>query len=189
MPKGYRDILTAPGGYRSKEAALFLAQMDELSQRMARDVSDIQPAELQWQPARGMNTIGMLLAHIALVEAWWIHFGVLGQEDYQTDPVLGLEANADGIPLEPGGSAPAPLRGKDLDFFAALLSRAREHTRAAARRLATSELERPYSRRRARGRVDSMNSRWVLYHLLEHFAGHYGQILLLRHQYRTRRRR
>ncbi len=26
--------------------------------------------------------------------------------------------------------------------------------------------------------------RWVLYHMLEHFSGHYGQILLLRHLYR-----
>jgi hypothetical protein len=30
--------------------------------------------------------------------------------------------------------------------------------------------------------------RWVLYHMLEHFSGHYGQILLLRHQYRDRER-
>jgi hypothetical protein len=28
--------------------------------------------------------------------------------------------------------------------------------------------------------------RWTLYHMLEHLAGHYGQILLLRHQYRAR---
>jgi len=27
--------------------------------------------------------------------------------------------------------------------------------------------------------------RWTLYHLLEHEAGHYGQILLLRHQARV----
>jgi hypothetical protein len=29
--------------------------------------------------------------------------------------------------------------------------------------------------------------RWILYHLLEHQAGHYGQILLLRHWYRDRK--
>ena len=27
--------------------------------------------------------------------------------------------------------------------------------------------------------------RWYLYHILEHFSGHYGQILLLRHLYKT----
>jgi hypothetical protein len=39
------------------------------------------------------------------------------------------------------------------------------------------------------GRRMRFNTRWILHHLLEHFAGHYGQMLLLRHQYRDRRRK
>jgi hypothetical protein len=34
-----------------------------------------------------------------------------------------------------------------------------------------------------------VSRRWILYHLLEHQAGHYGQILLLRHQYRDRNKK
>jgi hypothetical protein len=31
------------------------------------------------------------------------------------------------------------------------------------------------------------NVGWALYHAIEHFAGHYGQVNLLRHQYRAMR--
>ena len=39
---------------------------------------------------------------------------------------------------------------------------------------------------RMNGQVRILNVRWILYHVLEHQAGHYGQMLLLRHQYRDR---
>ena len=37
---------------------------------------------------------------------------------------------------------------------------------------------------RASGATMILNRRWTLYHMLEHYAGHYGQILLLIHQYK-----
>ena len=40
---------------------------------LAKDLKDITPAELQWQLRPGMNTIGMLLAHLAIVEVFWLH--------------------------------------------------------------------------------------------------------------------
>jgi len=50
-------------------------------------------------------------------------------------------------------------------------------------------LERCVVRTRKRdGMRHAQSVRWILYHVLEHQAGHYGQILLLRHQYRDRRR-
>ena len=36
------------------------------------------------------------------------------------------------------------------------------------------------------GSVFEASIGWALYHVLEHEAGHYGQINLLRHQYRAR---
>jgi hypothetical protein len=33
---------------------------------------------------------------------------------------------------------------------------------------------------------DQSRHGWALYHIVEHEAGHYGQINLLRHQYRAR---
>jgi hypothetical protein len=42
------------------------------------------------------------------------------------------------------------------------------------------------SRVRKNGEHQTFDKAWVLYHLVEHFAGHYGQILLLRHMWRAR---
>jgi len=69
--------------------------------------------------------------------------------------------------------------------------RARAHTKRIAAPLGDADLEREIvrehpnpERREARaGRV--ITPRWTLYHMLEHEAGHYGQILLLRHQHRA----
>ena len=36
-------------------------------------------------------------------------------------------------------------------------------------------------RERKDGTKRILNGRWIYYHVLEHFAGHYGQILLLKH--------
>ena len=75
-----------------------------------------------------------------------------------------------------------------ISFHAKLLRRARAHTRRIAARYRAAELARIVERTRRDGEVSRMSVRWILYHVLEHFAGHYGQILLLRHLYRDRKR-
>ena len=60
-----------PAGFRSREAALFVAQLDDQSRRLTADTLALTPAALEWQPAPGQNTMGMLLAHIAYWEVFW----------------------------------------------------------------------------------------------------------------------
>ena len=183
-----RDVLKAPKGYRSREAGLFVAQLDELTQRMKQDTRGLEPRELEWQPAPGMNTIGMLLAHIAVVEVFWIQVGPLGRKRFDFRGVLGIAADDDGLPLPPDGKPPRTLQGKRLAFFDRLVAKARAHTKRVANRLTEADLDREVTRTRRDGTKEAFNLRWVLYHMLEHLAGHYGQILLLRHHYRAARR-
>ena len=65
----------------------------------------------------------------------------------------------------------------------------RSFAKRAARRFGARGLARVVEVTLRDGRRMRFNVRWILHHLLEHFAGHYGQILLLRHLYRDRRRR
>jgi hypothetical protein len=65
-----RKVLEMPAGFRSKEAASCFAQLDDQSARLTEDTRQLTPEAIAWQPAPGMNTIGMLLAHIAIVEAF-----------------------------------------------------------------------------------------------------------------------
>jgi uncharacterized damage-inducible protein DinB len=180
-------ILPAPD-FRSREAGSFLAQLDDLSKNLTEDTRDLTPEALAWQPAKGMNSIGMLLAHIAIVEVFWT---AIVLENRAPDAVpymdlLGIGEDDDGIPLKKDATPPAHLAGKDLAFFDDLLDRARAHLRSVARTLADAALDREVTKVRPNGQLRHLNVRWALYHMLEHYAGHSGQILLLRHQWKAR---
>lgn len=178
------DFKPAPG--RSAVAMTWLAHLDDQTRLLAKDLNGITPAELQWQPRRGMNTIGMLLAHLAIVEAVWVSVA-LEREPYQgLKKLLGVRLEDDGLPLEPRGLPPKPLAGRDLKYYLNLIRRARAHTKRALGGFRDADLPRSFLRTRRNGERQRVSVRWILYHVAEHFSGHYGQILLLRHLYRDR---
>src|SRR6266851_7046620 len=107
-------IIVPPG--RAREAASFLAQMDDQSRRLFEDLRGITAAELQWQPRAGSNTIGMLLAHIAIVEVYWLLIASETMSHEAVRKVLRFGVDDDGMPLPPGQGAPAGLQGKPLTF-------------------------------------------------------------------------
>jgi uncharacterized damage-inducible protein DinB len=185
MAASIQRLLEPAPGPASRLAGLFLWQLEDQTRRLTLDTRGATPEELSWQPAPGMNTIGMLLAHIALVEVGWIEVGIAGKE-WATDAVMGMPYEACGIPLAEGAPPPPDLAGRDLDYFDGLLGRARAHTRAIVNPLADADLDRRFTRIRKDGSEFIGNVGWVLYHVLEHEAGHYGQIGMLRHQYRLR---
>jgi uncharacterized damage-inducible protein DinB len=158
--------------------------MDDQSQRLIKDIHGASPEELGWQSVPGMNTIGMLLAHMAIVEVFWTQ-AVLEERKFDSREVLGVDPDDDGMPLPPEGLSPAALSGKNLAFFVDLLERARDYLKGVARSLSTDDLSQLVSRTRKDGTQDTFNKSWALYHLLEHEAAHYGQIMLLRHLYRA----
>ncbi len=180
-------LITVPRG-RCREAGSFLAQLDDQSRRMLEDLRGITAAELQWQPRAGTNTIGMLLAHIAVVEVYWLMIANETMTHDAARKVLRFGVDDDGMPLPPEKRPPAGLKGKQLAFYRMLLARARAYAKRTARRWPDATLDRVATRRRRDGGTSRQNVRWILYHVLEHEAGHYGQILLLRHLYRDRKK-
>lgn len=184
MPTVVREVLEIPAGFRSSEAASFFAQLNDQSSRMAQDTRHLTPHAIAWQPAPGMNTIGMLLAHIAIVEVFWTQVGPLGMTQFESESILGIGVDDDGMPLAEGGSPPAGLRGKDIAYFDDLLRRARAYSQKALAALTDADLERELTRTRRDASVHVTTMRWILYHMVEHLAGHYGQINLLSHQHR-----
>jgi len=177
-----RSVIAPLPDFKSTEASLFVAQLDEQLRLVKDATSALSPEDLMWQPAPGMNTIGMLLAHMAVAEVWWAKF-VFGSAGPGTDvdDVLGIHADDDGMPLPDGALPITGLNGKDIVFFHDLLDRAREHLKRMARERAPEDLEREIRRERPDGTVRILNVRWGWYHILEHFSGHRGQIQLLVH--------
>lgn len=196
-PRPETHLIRIPTGYASREAASFMAQLDALSESLFDDLRGVKPAELAWQPGaparagrgRGTNTIGMLLAHNAIVEAYWLQIAAGTYSQSALERVLGIGEDDDGMPLPPDGAPPRALAGRTLAFYRRVHDRARRHAKRLAARMTTRDLDGRVTRTRRNGQKVTTSRRWILYHVLEHQAGHYGQMLMIRHLYRDRRRK
>jgi uncharacterized damage-inducible protein DinB len=177
-------VLSFPAGYDRQTQAmvgLFAAQLDDLLRRLKKGIEGLSIEQLEWQPRPGMNSIGVLLTHTALTEAWWINVAAAGipmKPDGQKliDQILGMDNGDDGMPLPPDGKHPAPLTGKTLAEYIAMLERARAAVHGALQKWSDADLEAEYTLEDAK-----FTRSWTLYHVLEHFATHYGQVLMLKH--------
>ena len=186
MTNPTRYAIEPGAGFRSREAALFVAQLDDQSRRLIEDTRALTPAALERQPAAGQNTIGMLLAHVAFWEVFWTRMVLEDRPlPFEVRDVLDLDRGEIGTPLPADGRPPAGLAGKDIAYFHDLLARARAHTCERARALTDADLEREVSRQRPDGTLNTFTLRWALYHMLEHLAAHYGQVNLMKHLQRA----
>ena len=181
MVTTFQTLLETPPGFRSETIARFLWQMDEKRRMLIKDTRGLSAKELEWQPAPGMNSIGMLLAHIAYAENHLAQVGLEGKPTSDTRAAIGISEEEEGMPLAEGAPPSPALAGRELGWFDALLERSREYTRGVARTLVEGDLAREVRRKRPDGSERVFNVGWVLYHMLEHEAGHHGQINLLRH--------
>src|SRR5258708_19514778 len=111
--------------------------------------------------------------------------GVRTQENVQR--VLRFGVDDDGMPLPPGRRPPANLANRALAYYSGLLARSRKYVRSRGLRFRDADMDRIVVRPRRDGTRTRHSVRWIHYHVLEHFAGHYGQILLLRHLYKDQK--
>ena len=185
--KRIETLIIPEPGFASATAALKLAELADVHGKLERAVRELPAAAFAWQPAPGSNTIGMLVAHIALNEVHLGQVGLRGERDGHVADVIGIGPDDDGLPIEDfGGRPPAALAGKPAVFFLELLAGALTHTRDAARPIHETslgdEIVRPP---RADGSTRVFDRRWILHHMVEHAALHLGQVNTLRRQWRA----
>ncbi len=180
MTRSRIDRLVPAPGYPSREVAISMAQLEELHERLVLAAMPLSPGQLLWQPRPGASSAGMLLAHVAVAETHLTQVGLLGDVQGHVQDVIGIREDDDGMPLAPDGMAPELLRDKDAAWFAGLLSRSLAHVRTAAAQLTDADLDLDVVRPpRPDGTQRIFNKRWVLWHIVEHTAGHLGQLLML----------
>ena len=185
MAEVVQSLLRPAEGFRSREAASFYAQLEDQARILRESVQGMTPQELEWQPERGMNTIGMLLAHNAIVDVFWTQLAILGIVETDSMPALGISMDDDGMPLAPDAEGPANLKGKPLAYYEDLLARGRAFVKEAWAKVSDADMDKQITRERPDGSKRILSVRWAMYHILEHYAGHRGQIQLLRHLYRS----
>ena len=173
-------------GFRSHEVAVKVAELAALHVLLREAVAGLTPEQLGRQLAPGRNTLGMLLAHIAVAETHLGQVGLVGDPSGHVQDVLGIREDDDGLPLSADGTPPVALAGRDLVFFLDLLARAAAHTRLAGQdvtdELLGHEIVRPP---RPDGTVRVFDRRWVMFHMVEHAAQHLGQIRVLAREVRA----
>lgn len=172
-------ILKTPEGYDSVRAPTVssaAAQLDFLLASLRRRMRDATVGQLEWQLRPGVNTIGMLLAHLAVSETYWVAIfsPAVGDADEIICAVIGIHEDDDGMPLPAHGAHPQSLLGKTVADYFELLDRARAATHRVLRGWDDNSLEETST-------VDGeeISRAWMLYHLVDHFAHHRGQIALL----------
>jgi len=177
-------VLQIPAGYDASanpRVASFAAQLDDQLSLLKRNVDALETRHLEWQPHPGMNTVGMLLAHLAVVDVWWISVAPHGMmPGPEADEIfrrhIGMTMDDDGMPLAAGGSHPTTLSGWPLAGYLERLDQARAATHEVLRSWTDADLSTTFTLRDR-----AISREWVLYHVLEHFASHLGQALLLMH--------
>ena len=185
--KRIETLIVPEPGFASPTAALKLAEIADVHAKLERAIRELPPEALAWQPAPGSNTIGMLIAHIALNEVHLAQVGLRGERDGHVADVIGIGPDDDGLPIEQfGGRPPAALSGKPAVFFVDLLARALTHTRDAARLIHETTLGEEIVRPpRPDGSARVFDRRWILHHTVEHAPLHLGQVNTLRRQWRA----
>lgn len=175
--------LSVPAGYDPKanpQVASFAAQLDDQLALLKKACDGLEVRHLEWQPHPGVNTIGMLLAHLAIVDIWWIRIAPYQLAEPEAEAlfkqIAGIGGDDDGLPLAENGTHPATLKGKSSADYFGMIDRARAVTHQELQKWRDADLLTTYP---LRDRV--ITREWTVYHVLEHFAGHFGQILLLKH--------
>ncbi len=177
--------LELPAGFNpetQKIMATFAAQLEAQSVQLKKAVDGLDVAGLEWQQKPGINSIGMLLAHNAIVETFWISVAASGlQPDAEGEKIIqdiiGFKGNDDGMPLAADGKHPETLKDITLRGYLTMLDAAREATLARLKSWFDTDLDASFV---LEGKHEFTRA-WILYHVLEHFISHLGQIRLLKH--------
>lgn len=163
------------------EIGRWLWALQETRRATLNLVEGLDQTTLDWEGPDGQeNSIGSLLYHLAIVEMGWLHFDLLLQREFP--PEVGRE-----LPFEPGtGTDAATWRimrvpGVPLAEHLGRLERCRETFLNAFRGMTLDEWRRL---RTFGGDADEVSPEWVVFHLIEHEAGHGFQISSLKRRAR-----
>lgn len=166
--------VTPLNGY-PPEIGTWLWAMEATRQRTLRLVHGLPQDALDWAGPDGTeNGIGTLLYHLAAVEMGWLCLDVLGRPDLYPEDDLPFEPFAEGRITAVVG-VPLGEHVARLDRTRALfLARMRETTQEDWARLREPE-----------GEDYAVTPAWVVFHLVEHEAGHAAQIAVLKKRARA----
>lgn len=160
-------------GFANPDAALQMAAVEEMSERVFDLIADLPPAALEFLPDGGNNTIAMLVLHMIAAESFWIKR--ISQQPFPDD----LKQRVQGGMQDPdSGEMPRVNKTAAELRDAGAVVRAR-WTLPFLR--AQADIDRPIQ-----DGDRTVTVRGALQHLIWHWTYHGGQVGLLRRLAGTR---
>jgi uncharacterized damage-inducible protein DinB len=155
----------------AEEIGRWLWALQDVRSGILRAVQGLDQRTLEWEgPRADENSIGTLLYHIALVEIDWLFSDLHGAA--LPDPLQ----REFPFPFATDGRL-TPVRGVSLADHLARLERTRKVFLDDIRAMSLGDWRRLRS---PKGEDYDVNPEWVAFHLVEHEAGHAGQIRALK---------
>ena len=137
----------------------YLDRLEELHQEISQSIAGLPVAALDWTPGAEMNSINVLVAHIA------------GAERYLIGEVAG------GLPSGRDRDAEFRTSGLDERHLKKILANATAYAREILNRITFDDLAKTGISPRDGRRI---NVGWALLHALKHTANHLGHIQIVR---------
>lgn len=157
--------------------SVWVAQLQSQHQLIVQQLAGLTISELEWQPCAGVNTIGMLLAHIAVTEVYWMSAATIPSHTPErlaerVRAILGIDLNDDGMPIGNSGNHSLALRDTMISEYLSMIESARIETLSIVRRWNDGLLRQSFWHDDTQVTYD-----WVLFHIVEHASSHIGQAL------------
>ncbi len=163
------DILPVPS--LDVQTGLLLAMLDDNTKDWREELGEVSQETLLWQPFPGGHSIGVLILHIADVEANWLHEVGAGQPQSEEELSRLLSAETQQYQL----SWPTPP-DHPLSWYYAQHDAVRARTHELV--VALDDPEHLGIKEKYQGKKE-FTLRWLLHHVLTHEAYHGGQAVLL----------
>jgi uncharacterized damage-inducible protein DinB len=144
----------------------YLERLTKVHDGFKEALEGLPPAALDWTPGPDMNSLNVLIVHVAGSERFWI---------------------GDMIGLNPSGrmrSEEFKVQGLELPDLFLLLDDALAHSRTVLMNCSLSDLEQQYESPLHNGRTYRVA--WSLLHNLEHVSIHLGHVQIMRQLWEQR---
>jgi uncharacterized protein DUF4440/DinB family protein len=155
------------------EVGRWLAALEDGRRDTLRELKGVTPEMVDWYPEAPLNSIGVLLYHIALIEADWVVTEILGLDDYPH----GLKSLLPWADRDDTGHL-SRIDGQALDAHMERLQGVREFVLERLRPMSNADFH------RVRPLPDyDVAPDWAVHHILQHEAEHRSHIAWLRDTY------
>jgi uncharacterized damage-inducible protein DinB len=158
------------------QVGALLATLEDTTKEWCGEIKGVRPGKeaVVWQPFPNGHSIGVLILHMADVEAFWLHQVAAGRTLSPQEERRLLSSETEQYAVR----WPAPPR-QTLAWYLAIHDEIRARTREIVASINDPEHAGTYG-------SNTFTLRWLLNHVITHEAYHGGQAVLLGLMYRRR---